>query len=149
MNNNRGYFGIGIINGKTNVNLGTLWRTANLFNVSFIFTIGKRYIKQASDTMVTNRHIPLFEYNNWKDFKNTIPKNCKVITIELNKKSIPIENFKHPQRAIYLLGAEDNGIPEEILNKCDEIIQLPGKHSMNVAVAGSIVIYDRYVKNLK
>ena len=46
----RGYFGIGIQNAKTDENIGTLWRSAFIMGASFIFTIGKRYKKQATDT---------------------------------------------------------------------------------------------------
>ena len=147
MNVSRGYFGIGIINGKNEINLGTLWRSANIFGASFIFTIGHRYPQrgQSTDTMKTDRHIPLYEYNSFEDF--VIPRNCELIAIELNKKSKSIINFNHPQRAIYLLGAEDTGIPKIILNN-NRIIQLPGDYCLNVSVAGSIVMYDRISKIL-
>jgi len=141
----RGYFGIGIINGKNQINLGTLWRSANIFGASFIFTIGCRYPKrgQATDTMKTPRHIPLYEYDSFEEF--SIPRDCELISIELNVSSKQIIQFKHPQRAIYLLGAEDTGIPDYILDK-SRIIQLPGDHCLNVSVAGSIVMYDRIAK---
>ena len=146
----RGYFGIGIINGKSEVNIGTLWRSANIMGSQFIFTIGHRYPKkQSSDTMQTPRHIPLFEYATWEAFKNNIPRDCEVIAIELDERSKPIETMNHPERAIYLLGAEDKGIPPEILKECKRIIQLPGKHCLNVSVAGSIVMYDRIIKAAK
>ena len=47
----RGFFGVGIENTKTHQNIGTLWRSASIMGASFMFTIGKRYKKQASDTM--------------------------------------------------------------------------------------------------
>jgi len=47
----RGFFGIGIQNIKTESNIGTLWRSANILGADFIYTIGKRYKKQSSDTM--------------------------------------------------------------------------------------------------
>lgn len=141
----RGYFGIGIINGKAEVNLGTLWRSANIFGASFIFTIGHRYPQrgQSSDTMKTHRHIPLFQYDSFDEFP--IPNGCELISIELSDKSKPIETFNHPERAIYLLGAEDGGIPDNVLEK-SRVIQLPGNHCLNVSVAGSIVMYDRIAK---
>lgn len=70
----RGYFGIGIINGKTPENLGTLWRSANLYGAAFIFTVGKRYKRQSSDTPNTPRHIPLFEYQSLDD----LSLSCKL-----------------------------------------------------------------------
>lgn len=146
MKRSRGYFGIGIINGKCEANIGTLWRSANIMGAAFIFTIGKRYPKrQPTDTMDTPKHIPLFEYNTFEDFENNTPRDCELICIELNDKSKPIKTFNHPERAIYLLGAEDRGISKEILIKCT-VVQLPGEHSMNVAVAGSIIMYDRINK---
>lgn len=142
-----GYFGIGIVNGKCEANIGTLWRSANIFGAQFIFTIGKRYPKrQQTDTMQTPKHIPLFEYETWEDFKKNVPRDCEVIAVELDKKSKPLYKANHPERAIYLLGAEDKGIPSEILMECKRIIQLPGDFCLNVSVAGSIVMYDRITK---
>ena len=142
----RGYFGIGILNGKIIENIGTLWRSANIFGAAFIFTIGSRYKKQASDTMQTWRHIPLYHYETFELFYNQLPYDCQLIGIELDEKSISIDNFIHPQRCIYLLGAEDSGLTNEALNKCHKIIQLPGNYCLNVSVAGSIVLFDRIQK---
>jgi tRNA G18 (ribose-2'-O)-methylase SpoU len=143
----RGYFGIGIFQGKTVENLGTLWRTADLFGASFIYTIGKRYKTQPTDTYKTTRHIPLYHYENFDQFDNHRPVDCMLIGVELDPTSVPIRQFLHPERAIYLLGAEDNGLNKECIQKCQKIIQLPGERSMNVAVAGSIVMFDRINKS--
>jgi tRNA G18 (ribose-2'-O)-methylase SpoU len=142
-----GYFGIGCINMKNTLNYGTLFRTAQIFDADFIFLIGKRFKKMSSDTMCSFRHIPLFEYTDFDDFNKHRPYGCKLVAIELHKTAIPIQKFKHPKQACYLLGAEDTGIPENILKNAQEIIQLPGERSLNVSVAGSIVLYDRIVKN--
>lgn len=142
----RGYFGIGIFQGKTVENLGTLWRSANLFGAAFIFTIGRRYRQQASDTFKTTRHIPLYSYENFDHFLKNRPHDCLLIGVELHKTSVPIREYKHPERAIYLLGSEDNGLSNECIASCNQIIQLPGERSMNVAVAGSIVMFDRINK---
>lgn len=144
--NIRGYFGIGIFHGKNKQNIGTLWRSANILGADFIFTIGKRYEKQCTDTMNTPRHIPLFNYLTYEDFMEHIPYNCPIVAIELDENSVPIKDYKHPERCVYLLGAEDHGIPKDILGKCRDIVQLPGDRCMNVSVAGSIVMFDRVNK---
>lgn len=142
----RGYFGIGIYHGKNSENLGTLWRSANILGADFIFVIGKRYQKQCSDTMKTPRHIPLFHYDDWDDFIKHIPYDCPVVAIELAENAIPLERYYHRERCVYLLGAEDHGIPPEVLKKCVDTVQLAGDCCMNVSVAGSIVMYDRQAK---
>lgn len=142
----RGYFGIGIFHGKTEENIGTLWRSANVFGADFVFTIGKRYSGQCTDTMRTPRHVPLWHFADWNDFFAHVPYDCPVVAVELDEDSIPIEEYKHRERCVYLLGAEDHGLPPEVRRKCKEIVQLPGTHCLNVSTAGSIVLYDRVVK---
>lgn len=57
----RGFYGIGIVGSKTPINVGTLWRSAGILGASFIFTAGRRYPQQASDTIKAWRHTPFFE----------------------------------------------------------------------------------------
>ncbi len=57
-----------------------------------------------------------------------------------------VTEFKHPERCVYLLGAEDIGLSKDAIDKCHKLVQLPGDYCMNVAVAGSIMMYDRHSK---
>lgn len=147
MTEQRGFFAIGIENGKTEINVGTLWRSASLLDSAYIYTIGKRYKKQCSDTMKSWRHIPLFHYETFVEFYNAIPYDARLVGIELDERALMLPKFHHPERCVYLLGAEDHGLSKDALSKCHSIVQLPGKFSMNVSVAGSIIMYDRWAKN--
>jgi tRNA G18 (ribose-2'-O)-methylase SpoU len=143
MDKKRGYFAIGIYGGKNSINTGTLWRSANIMGAAFIFTIGQRYKKQASDTMSTPKHVPLYQYPDFESFYGNMPSDCLLVGVELDGNAVDIRSFKHPERAMYLLGAEDNGLPKAVMVRCHRLVQLPGENSMNVSVAGSIVLYDR------
>lgn len=145
----KGYFGIGIYHNKNKRNIGTLWRSAYLFDASFVFTIQMQYKWQPSDTYKTWRHVPFFHHENMNDFLNRLPHDCKLIGVELTEDATDIAEYKHPHRAVYLLGAEDTGLPPELLALCHQVIKLPGKYSMNVSTAGSIVLYDRFLKDAK
>ncbi len=140
------YFGIGIYKPKTEENVGTLWRTAFILGASFVFVVDSKYQKKSTDILKVWSKIPLFQFESIDAFLKTVPYSCKVVGIEIDKNAIPIKDYQHPERAMYLLGSEDNGLTNELKNKCQEIIILPGNHSLNVAVAGSIVIYDRINK---
>ena|SRR3990167_5044339 len=142
----RGFFGIGIENGKTIENVGTLWRTAQAFGVDFIFTIGGRYYRQNSDTTKAWKHLPLHEYGSVDDFFRSKPRDSEVVGIEIADGSVPLPRFQHPERAIYLLGAEDIGISSEARRQCSRLVVIPSSLCLNVAVAGSIVLYDRLAK---
>ena len=140
------YFGIGIYKPKTEENVGSLWRTAFILGASFVFVVDSKYQKKSTDILKVWSKIPLFQFESIDAFLKTVPYSCKVVGIEIDKNAIPIKDYQHPERAMYLLGSEDNGLTNELKNKCQEIIILPGTHSLNVAVAGSIVIYDRMNK---
>jgi tRNA G18 (ribose-2'-O)-methylase SpoU len=142
----RGYFGIGVYHIKSRVNIGTLWRSAYNFGASHIFTVGKRYKKQNSDTLKTFKHIPLYNYVDFLTFKQNLPYDCMLIAVEQSVDSVDIKGFKHPERCIYLLGAEDYGIPDKILEECHKIIHINTPMCLNVSVAGSIVMHDRQCK---
>lgn len=142
----RGYFGIGVLNGKEPANIGTLWRSAGNLGANFIFTVGNRYKHQATDTARTPRHVPLYHYRDVHDFMSHLPAGCRVVGVEMTDDAVPLQGFQHPERCIYLLGAEDAGIPADVLNWCDSMVQIIGEHCYNVAVAGSIVMYDRAIK---
>jgi tRNA G18 (ribose-2'-O)-methylase SpoU len=141
-----GYYAIGIFRHKRDHNLGSLWRTAFILGAKYIFTIGKNYKKQSSDVLHTWARIPLFHFDTVEDFFNHVPYDCRVVGVEMDDQAVPLSTFDHPKRAIYLLGAEDNGLPREVLNQCHYLVKLPGNHSLNVAVTGSIVIHDRVTK---
>lgn len=138
-----GFFGIGIEHAKTRFNYWTLFRTAQIFDADFLFIIGSRYEVKPPDTMKSFRHIPVYSYKDIQDFNNHRPFGAPLVGIEMTDESILLSEFKHPKQAIYLLGAEDHGLSKEALNICQSVVRLPGEQSLNVAVAGSIVLYDR------
>lgn len=139
----RGYFEIGIYQGKTPANLGTLWRSAYQLGAAGIFLIGSRFHKQASDTVKAYRHIPLREFRDFQHFQDSRPYDCMLVGVEMGGKAL--SGYTHPERAIYLLGAEDSGLPKYVMEKCQNIISLEAFNTLsyNVAVAGSLVMYHR------
>lgn len=142
----RGYFGIGIENTKTKANIGTLWRSAYSLGASFIFVIGQRYKKQASDTVKAMKHIPMYHHDTFDKFYENLPKDCRLVGVDNVEGARMLDGYGHIERCVYLLGAEDLGLSKKALNKCHGLIQFESKLCLNVAVAGSIVMYDRQMK---
>jgi tRNA G18 (ribose-2'-O)-methylase SpoU len=142
-----GYSAIGVYQGKTEHNIGTLWRSAYILGASYIFTVEKRYKKQSSDVIRTWSRIPLFHYDNFDELLKNIPYDCRLIGVEITDDAQELHEFQHPRRAIYLLGSENNGLPQHVLDKCHFVIRLKGNSSLNVGVTGSIVLYDRVAKS--
>ena len=142
----QGFFGIGIQNGKTPENLGVLWRSAQNMGASFIFTIGNRYAKQACDTHKATGAMPYFHYENFNNFFKNLPKGAMLVGVELNENAVQLETFVHPRRCVYLLGAEDHGLSNLAIEKSQHLVKFKSELSLNVSVAGSIIMYDRQAK---
>ena len=145
----RGYFGIGIIQPKTSSNVGTLLRSAFQLGASVLYTIGGRYKPNSTDTLNVPARIPLIEVNDWNAFVESSPRSAVWVVVEMG--GTPLSDFQHPRNAIYILGSEDHGVPKNVLRACREVVSLEAEEyaSYNVAVAGSIVMYDRMVKMRK
>lgn len=146
----RGFFAVGVYHPKTEANIGTLLRTAYLYDAAFVFTVGRRYRPQASDTPKTPRQIPLFHFDTIDDLHGHLPHGAPLVGVELDPRATQLHEYEHPQAAVYLLGAEDSGLPQHVIDRCHDLVVLSSvqPQSMNVATAGSIVIYDRHVKSL-
>ena len=145
----RGFFGIGIYQAKHFENVGVLWRSAYQLGAAYLFTVGKRYRTQPSDVYVTWRHIPLHNYPSSDEFMSALPFGCKLVGIEMA--GTPLPDYQHPARAIYLLGAEDSGLPKRMIDHCHDVVSIPAvrRVSYNVAMAGSLIMYDRFMKQRK
>jgi tRNA G18 (ribose-2'-O)-methylase SpoU len=140
----RGYFAVGIYGGKTPENTGCLWRSAQSLGAAFVFTVGCRYLRyQRTDTTKAALHVPLFHFPTLDDLIAHAPAQADLVGVELTDDATPIKAFTHPERAIYLLGAEDHGLSQEAMSRCRRLVVLPGRYCLNVAVAGSLVMFDR------
>jgi tRNA G18 (ribose-2'-O)-methylase SpoU len=139
----RGFFEVGIYHGKTEVNLGTLLRSAYQLGAAGVFTVGRRYRRQASDTCKAWRHFPVRHFATLDEAIAGLPMSCPLVGVEMG--GTPLGEFAHPERAAYLLGAEDDGLPDAVMARCHHVVSLGSVRvpSFNVAVAGSIVMYDR------
>jgi RNA methyltransferase, TrmH family len=58
---------------------------------------------------------------------------------------VPLPELELPERVIFVLGAEREGLPEEVLAAADAVASIPqaGRaESLNVATAGAIALYE-------
>ena len=143
---NLGYFEIGIYRPKHWENVGTLWRSAWQLGAAGIFTIGGGKAKhQITDVLRVDKRIPLRCYDDFDSFLAARPQGAQLIGVEMGGE--PLKTFVHPVRAVYLLGSEVDGLPREVLAKCQHVVDLESLNyaSFNVAVSGSLVMYHRLI----
>lgn len=142
----RGYVGIGVYDSKAETNIGTLIRTAHAMGGTFVYTIGRRYDGQPS-AVGQDRHIPILNFESVEALVDVMPPAARLICVELDPSSRALHTFTHPDQAVYLLGAEDDGLPDAVPEEYP-VVEVPSEWCLNVATAGSLVLYDRLVKQL-
>ena len=141
----RGYSCIGLDNPKSSKNVGIALRAGAAYGVSFIAITGKRFGKFRTDPNKQWRHRPFLEV---QDLKDVIPYSCVPIAVELIEGAVPLPEYKHPERAFYIFGAEDGTLCEEIISWCQDIVYIPTDRCINLAATVNVVLYDRMVKRV-
>lgn len=114
-----------------------------------LYTIGGRYKSHSADTLNVPARIPLIELDDWNSFAMwAAPKAAVWVAIEMGGTPLrlraPAQRNLHPrERGPRRAQERDQGVLEVV--SLDS--ELYG--SYNVAVAGSIVMYDRMTKMRK
>jgi tRNA G18 (ribose-2'-O)-methylase SpoU len=142
----RGYFGVGAEEISKPMNLGALMRTAHAFGASFFFTLNAApKVREAyqSDTSKSMGHLPYYAYEKTEDLR--LPKGCVLVGVELADDAVELPRFKHPAAAAYVLGRERGSLSPALLARCTHVVKIPTRFSLNVGLAGALVMYDRLI----
>ncbi|WP_421995206.1 RNA methyltransferase [Reyranella sp.] len=140
----KGYFGIGVEGVSKAVNVGTLFRTAHAFDAAFVFTLRAQYDRREggqADTSDTPRSVPTYHFADLEAFR--LPQGCRLVGIEITDDAIELPTFRHPRQAAYILGSEREGLSADVQSLCDYVVRIPTRFSVNLGVAGALVMYDR------
>lgn len=141
----RGYCCIGLDHAKTPVNVGAVLRAAHVFGCASVAISGGRYKRAATDVYATYREIPLIQTD---DLHAVIPYDCVPVAVELVDTAVSLVDYKHPERAFYVFGAEDNTLGKRVLGWCRDVVYIPTNGCLNLAACVNVVLYDRLCKQL-
>lgn len=141
----RGYAAIGLDNPKDSVNVGSALRAAGVYGAAFVAASGRRYGSGPTDTMKHYRHLPLLQP---ADVFDLLPYDCVPVAVDLIEGATPLHEYKHPERAYYIFGAEDATLGERIVSRCRDVVYVPTNGCMNLAATVNVVLYDRLAKTL-
>jgi len=129
-------------------NIGNLIRLADnmgadeVFNLSEDFQFRMSSIKKTAGLSFNNVRLTFITP---KDFFDQISPGYQLVAIETSEDSINLFNMQLPEKILFLLGNERNGLPDEILKKCSLTVHIPmtGKcKSMNVSHALAVALFE-------
>jgi tRNA G18 (ribose-2'-O)-methylase SpoU len=130
-------------------NVGSLVRTAHAVAAEEVVLVGERdwnvEAARTAELYTTITHISDLE-----SFRSHLKKRSwNLVAVELDRRSVNLFEAEYPERPCFLLGAELGGVPNELLEDAELVVQIPQwglVPSLNLAVAGSIVLYDHLSK---
>jgi len=135
---------VGIENFAHDMNIGSVVRTANAFNVAEVHIVGKRRWNRRG-AMVTERyqhvrhHDSIGELLVW-----STEQELPVIGIDNLPGSVPLETYDLPERCMMLFGQEGPGLSEQAHEACDAVLsiaQYGSTRSINAGAAAAIAMH--------
>ena len=130
-------------------NVGSLVRTAHAVAAEEVVLVGDReWNVEAART--AELYTSVTQVSDAAAFRRYLEeKKWDLVAVELDPRAVNLFDAEYPQRPCFLLGAEIGGIPADLINDAKLIVQIPQwglVPSLNLAVAGSIVLYDFLTK---
>jgi tRNA G18 (ribose-2'-O)-methylase SpoU len=151
LNSKRHGLQIAIENWQHDLNIGSIVRTANAFNVSAVHIVGKRDWNRRG-AMVTDRYLTVLHHPTVADFSSWCKENkLPIIGIDNVEGSKKLEGAQLPEKCVLLFGQEGAGMSEEGMAACEvlyEIAQYGSTRSMNASAAGAIAMYHWALQHL-
>lgn len=129
-------------------NIGNLIRLADNSGAAEVFILGTNFqhrlssIKKTAGLSFSNIRLTFIGP---EDFFAQINPEFQLVAIETSEDSGNIFTTDLPEKIIFLLGNERNGLPDELLDKCSVKVHIPmlGKcKSMNVSHALSVALFE-------
>ena len=133
-------------------NVGSVFRTADAFLIQAIYIIG--YSAKPPHKEIRKTALGAEETVEWKYFKTTteaiaeLRKNeYAVYSVEQAENSLPLNliNEAHRDKIALVFGNEVTGVEQSTILLCDDCLEIPQfgmKHSLNIATAAGVVLWE-------
>ena len=133
-------------------NVGSVFRTADAFLLEAIYITGYTCVPPHKEIKKTA--LGAEESVDWKHFANATEaikilkeNGYKVYAIEQAVNSLHLQNlqFNSTDKIAVIFGNEVTGVEQDTILKCDGCIEIPQlgmKHSLNIATAAGVVLWE-------
>ena len=134
---------VAIENWEHDLNIGTIVRTANAFNVGGVHIIGRRHWNKRG-AMVTDRYLDVQYHPDVTDFIEAM-KAYEIIAVDNLEGAEPLSHASLPEKCVLVFGSEQSGISDELRQHASRMIaieQQGSTRSLNASTAAAIVMYE-------
>ena len=133
-------------------NVGSVFRTSDAFLIEAIYIIG--YSAKPPHKEIKKTALGAEDVVNWKYFKTSLEAiedlrkgGFKVYAVEQVEGSLLLQNVKiqSSEKLAIIFGNEVTGVEQSTIHECDGCIEIPQlgmKHSLNIATAVGVVLWE-------
>lgn len=139
---------IAIENWQHDMNIGTIVRNANAFNVAAVHIIGRRHWNRRG-AMVTDRYLNIYQHQSVDDFVRFVGDR-RIVAVDNLAGAQPLSRVALPKRAVLVFGGEGPGLSDAMVAASERMVmieQFGSTRSVNVGVASGIVMYSWMQQN--
>ena len=142
---------IAIENWQHDMNIGTIVRNANAFNLAAVHIIGRRHWNRRG-AMVTDRYLTIDHFATVAEFAEAMIRDDReIIAVDNLPGSVSLSKATLPKKIVLVFGGEGPGLSPEMVaasSKMVAIEQFGSTRSVNVGVASGIILYEWMRQNI-
>ena len=137
-------------NVRSAYNVGSVFRTADAFLIEAVYITG--YTAKPPHKEIKKTALGAEETVAWKHFQsgNEVVQalkldGYKIFAVEQVENSISLEKFDLDGKIAVIFGNEVTGVEQSTIALCDGTIEIPQlgmKHSLNIATAAGVVLWE-------
>lgn len=133
-------------------NVGAIFRLADAVAAQKVILCGQT--ETPPHTRIKKASINTTEWVDWQyeenaqgaiaQLRHALPK-IQIVAVEQDKRSVPFQTAHYSFPIALIVGHETDGVSQEVLDMCDQIVELPMwgvNTSLNVMVSLGIVLYE-------
>lgn len=142
---------VAIENWQHDMNIGTVVRNANAFNVAGVHIVGNRRWNRRG-AMVTDRYVEVHHHETLEQLADwAARKQLPLIGIDLLPGSTSLLDAELPARCVLLFGQEGPGLSDDARAAVSAVLHIPqagSTRSINAGVASGIAMFEWLRRNL-
>ncbi|HSO03679.1 MAG TPA: TrmH family RNA methyltransferase [Candidatus Limnocylindrales bacterium] len=135
---------VAIENVEHDLNIGSIVRTANAFNVAGVHVVGRRRWNRRG-AMVTDAYLSITHHPDPEGLVAwSREAGLPILAIDVVPGAIPLDDYEMPRGCVLLFGQEGPGLSPQALAGADAVLSIPqygSTRSINVAAAAAIAMH--------
>lgn len=129
-------------------NIATFIRNANAFGAKRVFYHQPKKKIDTRGCCGVNHYTDIHYVRSEEDIV-ALKCDYHLVAVEIVDKAVPITKAKYKENTLFLFGSESNGLPQSLIDICEQVVYIPqygSVRSLNTGCASAIIMNDFVTK---